>query len=373
MKNFGGFPMKKKVLMLSAIILAAVMLLSSVAIGAVGIKDIKANYRNIKIRVNGKIINAGETEPFIYNDRTYVPIRLISEALDKVVDWDNNQNMVIINDKSPSQIAQQLADKDAQIKNLTAQNSYFQGMIIDLQKTIKELESEKKEIENKKSNPDDYLEDYLYDEYSKWNSIKFDYKVKESKGDLTLTIEFDRSDYKSEWNKLTDRKIENWLNDIYDYVKDEFPKAAFQGSIRDTDKRESLVEFEESSKKLKIKFYDSTDSYGYLEEDLNYYYGSGLTSYHKNFGKLKASIEVDEYDYDDEIYITVIVDTSRYSDEWDDVFDTVAAEDWLYDIMDYAHKEYKNYIVLGHVENSKGKTQATFECSSSGRMKVNWK
>ncbi len=365
--------MKKKVLTLSAMALTAAMLFSSVAIGAVGARDIKAHYYNIKIRVNGKIIDAGDTEPFIYNDRTYVPIRLVSEALDKVVEWDNNQKMVIVNDKSPSQIAQQLAAKDAEIQRLTYQSSMLQNKVIELDKALKDLESKKKEDEDKKSDPDVYLEDYLYDEYSKWNRIKFDYKVKERKGDLTLTIEFDRSDYKSEWNKLTERKIENWLNDIYDYAKDEFPKAGFEGSIRDTDERENLVEFEESRGKLKIRFYDSRDSYVDLEEDLNYNYGSGLTTYHKNFGKLKATIEVDEYDYDDEIYITVIVDTSRYSDEWDDVFDTTAAEDWLYDIMDYAYKEYKDYWIEGHVENSKGKTQATFECSSSGRMKIYWK
>lgn len=63
--------MKKKVLTLSAMALTAAMLFSSVAIGAVGARDIKAHYYNIKIRVNGKIIDAGDTEPFIYNDRTY--------------------------------------------------------------------------------------------------------------------------------------------------------------------------------------------------------------------------------------------------------------------------------------------------------------
>jgi hypothetical protein len=53
------------------------------------------------------------------------------------------------------------------------------------------------------------------------------------------------------------------------------------------------VEFEKSGK-LKIKFYDDRSSYVDLEEELNYMFGSGLTGYHKNFGKLKAEIEVDE-------------------------------------------------------------------------------
>ncbi|HHV82174.1 MULTISPECIES: copper amine oxidase N-terminal domain-containing protein [Tepidanaerobacter] len=361
--------MNKRVAIFTAVLVSAVLLLSSVAMGATGAKDIKAFYRNIKIKVNGKLVDVGNTEPFIYNDSTYVPIRLISEALDKVVEWDNNQSTVIITDKSTSQTSQEIANKDAQIQNLTYQNSLLQSKIIELNKTIDDLKKEKEE----KENADEYLEDYLYDEYSKWNDIKFNYKVKESSsGDLTLTIEFDKSDYKSEWNKLTERKIENWLNDIYDYVKDEFPKADFEGTIKDTDKKETLVSFEESGSKLKVKFYDSTVSFADLEDDLNYFYGSNLTKYSKNFGSLKATIEVEDYD-DDEIYITVIVNTSKYGDEWDDVKDTAASDDWLYDIMEYAHGEYKDYIISGHVENSSGKTQATFSCTSSGRMKINWK
>lgn len=365
--------MKKKIIVFSAVVLALVFLISTVASGAAVTKDIKAYYRNIKIKVNGKVIDVGDIEPFIYNNRTYVPIRLVSEALDKVVEWDNNQSMVIINDKSPSEISQQLAAKDQQIQNLTYQNSFLQGKIIELQKKIEELE---KEAENKKKNSADYLEDYLYDEYSKWKGIKFDFNVKESKGNFTVTIKFDRSDYKSEWNKLSEKTITKWIEDIYDFVEDEFPDAGFKGTIYDTDEREDLVKFEESKGKIKMRFYDydSKSDFEDLEDDLNYYFGSGLSTYHKNFGNLKADIQVDEYDYDDEIYITIIVNTSKYGDEWDDVKDTAAADEWLYDIMEYAYDELdEDYAIYGHVEDSKGKTQATFQCSFSGRMTINWK
>ena len=180
--------------------------------------------------------------------------------------------MVIINDKSPSEISQQLAAKDQQIQNLTYQNSFLQGKIIELQKKIEELE---KEAENKKKNSADYLEDYLYDEYSKWKGIKFDFNVKESKGNFTVTIKFDRSDYKSEWNKLSEKTITKWIEDIYDFVEDEFPDAGFKGTIYDTDEREDLVEFEESKGKIKMRFYDydSKSDFEDLEDDLNYYFG----------------------------------------------------------------------------------------------------
>ncbi|HHX23303.1 MAG: stalk domain-containing protein [Tepidanaerobacteraceae bacterium] len=355
--------MKKKTLILLSALLVTTILFSSMALGAVTAKDIKAYYRNIKIKANGNIITSTQAEPFIYNDTTYVPIRLVAEALDKVVDWDNNQSTVIINDKTSYQ---------QELNSLRAQNSYLQGMNIDLQRKIKELEDEIKELEEKKSNTDD-LEDYLYDEYSDWNDIEFDFNVKESKGDLTLTIEFDRYDFKSKWNKLTDRKIERWLDDIFDFVKDEFPKAGFKGTIEDTDEDETLVKFEKSGSSLKIKFYDDRSSSGTdLEEELNDMFGSGLSGYHKNFGKLKAQIEVDEDSKYEELYITVIVDTSRYSDEWADVRDTAAADDWIYDIAEYAYEEYKGYWIEGHVEDSRGRTQAYFECSSSGRITIDW-
>jgi len=364
--------MKKKLLIISSVLLAATFILSAFAFGAVAVKDIKVSYRNIKIQVNGKVIDVGDDEPFIYNNRTYVPIRSVSEALDKVVEWDNNQNMVIIKDKSSSEISQQLAAKDAEIQRLTYQSSLLQSKVIELQKTIEELESKKN---NKNDDPKKYIEDYLYDEYSEWKDIEFDFKVKESKGDFILTIKFDRSDFKSEWNKLTQSKIINWLEDIYDFVNDEFPKAGFEGTIYDTSAKEDLVEFEvNSSGKLKVKFYDIDDDYDLddLEDDLNYYFGSGLTTYDEDFGKLTANIEVEEYD-DDEIYITITVNTSKYPDEWEAVRDTDAADEWLYDIMEYAYDELEDYAIYGHVENSKGKIQATFECSYSGRMKVNWK
>ena len=366
----GGHLMKKKLLIFSAVTLIAVFLLSTFAFGAVATKDLRVYYRNIKIKVNGKIIDVGEDEPFIYNNRTYVPIRFVSEALDKVVEWDNNQNIVVINDKSPSELSQQLAAKDAEIQRLTYQSSLLQSKIIELQKTIEDLEKEKK---NKKENASAYLKDYLYDEYSEWKDIEFDFTVKESKGNFTLTIKFDRSDFKSEWNKLSESKITNWLEDIYEFVKDEFPDAGFKGTIYDTNAKKDLVEFEESKNKLKVKFYDSGKSYDLddLEDDLNYYFGSGLSTYHKKFGKLTADIIVEESD-DDEIYITIVVNTSKYPDEWDAVRDTDAADDWLYDIMEFAYEELEDYAIYGHVENSKGKTQATFKCTKSGKMTIDW-
>lgn len=49
-------------------------------------KTIQVTYRNISIQVNGKIIPS-EQEPFIYQGRTFVPLRTIGEAVNKKVEW----------------------------------------------------------------------------------------------------------------------------------------------------------------------------------------------------------------------------------------------------------------------------------------------
>ena len=61
--------------------------------------EILAHYNNIKITVNGQQVEM-DVEPFIYEGRTLVPVRFVSEALGADVDWDNNTNTVVINSKN---------------------------------------------------------------------------------------------------------------------------------------------------------------------------------------------------------------------------------------------------------------------------------
>lgn len=49
----------------------------------------------ITIKINGNIVTS-DVPPVIINDRTMVPVRVISESLGALVDWDNNANTVYI-------------------------------------------------------------------------------------------------------------------------------------------------------------------------------------------------------------------------------------------------------------------------------------
>lgn len=74
------------------------VLLSLVLVGNVSAAQSK---NDIKIEINGKEV-VSDVSPFIDNDRTLVPIRVISENLGYNVDWNNQDRKVIVknNDKS---------------------------------------------------------------------------------------------------------------------------------------------------------------------------------------------------------------------------------------------------------------------------------
>lgn len=61
-------------------------------------KTIKVELRNIVIYVNNKKVNS-EVEPFIFGGRTFVPIRMVAEALEKDVSWDPVKNRIDITNK----------------------------------------------------------------------------------------------------------------------------------------------------------------------------------------------------------------------------------------------------------------------------------
>lgn len=58
------------------------------------LKTIDVLFNNIKLSINGNIVDTGDTQPFIYNGRTYIPARYIAENLNAEVKWNETNNTV---------------------------------------------------------------------------------------------------------------------------------------------------------------------------------------------------------------------------------------------------------------------------------------
>lgn len=85
--------MKKILTLLLSLILIVTFSFSTLA------KDLSESievYRNqVKLQVNGEMVDA---DNFLYQGRTYIPLRLVSELLDKYVGWNTFTNTASIND-----------------------------------------------------------------------------------------------------------------------------------------------------------------------------------------------------------------------------------------------------------------------------------
>lgn len=99
--------MLKKIKGLFAIVIVFIISVTCcIVFAATREQSIQVVFDNIKILFNGDEIElkdaaGNEVEPFIYNGTTYVPIRAVSDALNKDVNWDSENNTVLINDPFP--------------------------------------------------------------------------------------------------------------------------------------------------------------------------------------------------------------------------------------------------------------------------------
>ena len=220
-------------------VLIAVMLLTlsvaSTGFAANTMANLKAYYRNIKIMRNGTQVQMA-TEPFIVDDVTYVPLRAISELLDKEVTFDGLNYRININDKAGQNV-----------------NELY-NQILTQQQTISQLESKIKSLETKVKEEEkiislkDLAKQLLkeYDEINRELEV-VDLKLKGDEDDIDVEIYLDLDDdgLWVEWDSLTDSKIEKFLQNIVDDILDikEYEDADIIGFIEDKDSGDELISF----------------------------------------------------------------------------------------------------------------------------------
>lgn len=123
--------MKRKFLALCIAALAVTATGVSV-VAKTSTENINVSYNNIKIVVDGKAVST-DTEPFIYNGTTYLPVRAVGEALGKEVNWDSTTNTVYLGDVPKTENSQpdNNSDNNAQKDNFVVSNvkkEYMSGI-----------------------------------------------------------------------------------------------------------------------------------------------------------------------------------------------------------------------------------------------------
>lgn len=82
-------------------VVSTIIITGGIVFASHGSQTIEAVYNNIKIFVDGVMVepkdaNGNAVEPFIYNGTTYLPVRAVGEAIGKKVDWDGRTQSVYL-------------------------------------------------------------------------------------------------------------------------------------------------------------------------------------------------------------------------------------------------------------------------------------
>lgn len=244
---------RRRVFLTTGLAIILVLAVSAGAFGAVGAseKTLSAIFRGIQINIDGENLST-EEEPFIVNGRTYVPLRVISEALGALVNWDSETSMVSISGGDAA-VEAQLKEKDEEIAKLKAEIEVLKGNQPDNGDTT---ETEKSLLD---------LTERLKADYPKLENVTLrDIRLSGNQNHINVYIDVNLGNHGKAWEVLTDAKIRNWFMDICIDIQDYYSTdTSVEGRIIDTDSKDTLVELSKyRTQALKASFKDKDYRHG---------------------------------------------------------------------------------------------------------------
>ena len=340
---------KKMVLVALVLVLALTLGITGTAFGAQVVKV-------IKVYVNGSLVSLTDN-PIMVNNRVYVPVRAMSQILNKNVDWDNSAYAVKVTDK-------QDAATDAKVKELENTITQLKNQLAekDMQYTILKAQYDALVEESKTKSLSD-MEKQLNKSYGKYKNVKFDISLSGKETDITVAIGVDLDDYEDEWDDLSNSKKTSYLQSIVDDLLEEYEDADIEGYIFDssTKSKPKLVTFTIDSKnKVQAKFKSTSSDLADLEDELN-------DDYYNYFSGIKLSIELEGDEDDIEFYVYINLD--KYEDEWEDLTDNQVKTFMGY-IYDDIQDEFDEASITGYVIDSDSDDElAEYYRTSSGSVR----
>lgn len=219
-------------------------------------------YQGIKIFYNGTQLS-GTDQPYLINNRTYVPLRLLMDNFGKNIGWDGANNQVIISDNGSS--VNDLQQLQSEIASLQKKNSELQNTITKLNAKVAKYEGDEgsnASLSDIKSELVDYFEDAGSDYFSD-SGIDFTFSLTGDEDEISYTIrmDFDDADDYSDLSDVSITDIEEFLDDVEAKISSEADNTDYE----DADISGKLVDSDDSS--LYVRSDDGDYTYSWDEDD----------------------------------------------------------------------------------------------------------
>ncbi|WP_172613806.1 copper amine oxidase N-terminal domain-containing protein [Moorella sp. E308F] len=343
--------------LLTTFLVLALMTAAGTAEASVGKKALTVDYNNVQINVNGSIITfSPDQEPFIFNGITFLPLRVVAEALNCNVDWQGDTSTVVINSKTSPEVINlrlQLTQKDQELQSLKQQ-------VAQLQRELAAIEEESSDLGD--------LEDELLDDYDSIGDVDLDdLELDGDEDSVEVEVWVDLDEYEDEWADLSDDDIEDWLEELVEDIQDELSEdTEVYGEILNSVDDDTLVEFyKDGDDDLEIDYEDedyreSGDADEAIDEleGQAYYVGDieftvSYASYSESSEKATVYLEAEDSDaadaWDDLNSSTIEDDVTDICEEVVDIFDDagISLEEvrtYLYDYDDNRLDYFTYYV-----------------------------
>lgn len=333
---------KKTLLAISAGLVLSASALNSQALASTLSKIQGVIASDVTVTKNNQLVSLGVDDltgkayhPIIINDRTYLPVKAVSEIVGLQVGWDHFNRQVKIIDNGSEELNHYI--------KLDAANKV---KIFELEKKIEELEKK----EDKKEDDLKDLEDKLRKNYRNYKGIDYSFKVSGDKDKLKVTVDFSSRD-RYEWDRMSESQIEGLAKDIiYDITRD-FKKAEIRGYIEEDRSSKTLVEFGVDSRDREyVDILDHKGSSSNVSDKL-YDVEKKLD---KDLGRFEAGSKRIDFKFKakDKSSKLVLIEVDVYEKDWDYLAKS-EIKDFYYDIEDIVNKYFDRVDVEIEVKDGK--------------------
>ncbi|SCX77937.1 stalk domain-containing protein [Alkaliphilus peptidifermentans] len=192
-------------------------------------RTITAWFNNIQVEVDGEKLEMAN-EPLIFDNKVYMPMEELADALYLNLVYDEKESKVRINTNRIFEV-----DPDTSSVPVTFQKHYelesLKNQVSELRGIVNRLQGGR--IEYKEIKTVAEMEKYIKEHFKELGTLTMDIEFKElSKDSYLLEASFGHDIRK--WEDLDRRTIENWVDDVFYAVRLLFnSNAVIEGSIKD--------------------------------------------------------------------------------------------------------------------------------------------
>ncbi|HHX62989.1 MAG TPA: copper amine oxidase N-terminal domain-containing protein [Epulopiscium sp.] len=337
----------KKFIRKCTTVFVGTLLLTTVVQATSLTKKIDATFKNIQVYYNNQQKTMAQ-EPFLYNGSVYLPVRAVSELVDKNVDWNSSTNSVFVTDKGgvvSSDLEAQIATKNFEITKLMTEKNLLQKKVTELEAAAKTPVPDKDKVTS-----GDLKEtlSYIEKHFDYKHSIDWDFKLSETGSRINVDVGFDSRYDDTKWERLTKSEREAFFRDVAREIRVDFKNAVINGSVIDRRTDKTIGTFSYSQNNTFSYNDNGSTSFTTLQKDL------------KNRVKIidGTSIPIDDIiikGTGDDITFTVYIDlySRTLQNEWADAMRDNPRKVRL--VMEYIQEEtlrdFKYATIQGFIED----------------------